>query len=210
MTTAATGPADPLARQAAVLGQGPRIAPLAPEERTPEQQALIDRLKPPPQVAAMKGAGDTQWAEILAHHPALSMAHMGLAQQFMASPKLSPRTRELAVLRLGWISGAPFEWGGHVTIAKACGVSAQEIERVIAGPDAAGWTAHEAALLRATDELHADSMITDPTWAALAEGLDAAQLIEFIMLIGQYKTVAFYQNALRFSLPEGNDGLLAR
>lgn len=206
----ATGPVDPAVRQAAVLGRGPRIAPLAPAERTPEQQALIERMKPPQQVSTMKGAGETEWAEILARHPALFVAHMGLAQQFMATPKLTPRDRELAVLRLAWISGAPFEWGGHVTIAKACGVLAAEIERVIEGPEAPDWTAFEAALLRATDELHTDSMIADATWASLAEGLDAQQLIEFVLLIGQYKTVAYYQNALRFTLPEGNLGLLAR
>lgn len=201
---------DPAIRQAEVLGNGPRIAPLAPGEGSEEQQAMIARMKPPAQAQSIKGAGNTEWAAILARHPALFAAHMGFAQQFMATPSLTPRDRELAVLRLAWISEAPFEWGGHVTIAKACGVSSEEIARVIEGPEAPGWTAHEAALLRATGELHGMSMIADATWETLSTGLDEAQLIEFIMLIGHYKTVAFYQNALRFSLPEGNEGLFAR
>lgn len=198
------------ARHSEVMGDGPRIKPLAADVRSIEQQSLIERMKPPAQAQSMKGGSNTEWAEILAHHPALFMAHMGFAQVFMATPKLSPRDRELAVLRLGWISRAPFEWGGHVAIAKACGLSGPEIEQVTLGPEADGWSDYERALLRATDELHADSMICDSTWKDLAAVLDEAQLIEFVMLIGHYKTVAYYQNALRFTLPEGNEGLLAR
>lgn len=198
------------ARQAAVLGDGPRIPPLSAGERSAAQQALIERSRPPVQVRHLPGADDTEWVEILVRHPDLFAAHMAFAQQFMASATLSPRDRELAVLRLAWVSAAPFEWGGHVVIAKACGLSAQDIARVIDGPVAAEWSTAERALLLAVDELHTDTMISDTTWEALAAHLDAQQLIELVMLIGHYKTVAYYQNALRFRLPDGNDGLLAR
>lgn len=198
------------ARQAAVLGGGPRIAALPAEGRTPEQQQLIERAQPPAQVRQLQGGCDSEWVEIMARHAGLFGAHLAFAQKFMTEAVLPARDRELAVLRLAWLSGAPFEWGGHVAIGKACGLSAQDIARVIEGPDAAGWTAHESALLWAAGELHADSMIGDDTWAALSAGLDEAQLIEFILLIGHYKTVAYYQNALRFRLPRGNEGLRAR
>lgn len=201
---------SPERRQAAILGEGPRIAPLAPEERSEVQQALIERMQPPQQVRSTKGGNDTEWAEILAHHPDLFVAHMGFAQKFMAEPALSPRDRELAVLRLGWISGAPFEWGGHVTIGKACGISEEEVARIIEGSAAEGWSAFDRALIRSVEELHEDSMISDATWDVLAGKLDKRQLIELVMLIGHYKTVAYYQNALRFRLPAGNEGLLAR
>ena len=201
---------SPEDRQSAILGDGPRIAPLALDARNQMQQALIERMQPPQQVRGTKGGNDTQWAEILAHHPELFVAHMGFAQVFMAEPALDPRDRELAVLRLAWISGAPFEWGGHVTIGKACGISDEEIERILEGADAEGWSMYERALLRSAEELHENSMISDVTWDVLAAQLDERQLIELVMLIGHYKTVAYYQNALRFSLPQGNEGLLAR
>lgn len=198
-----------MAREAGVLGAGPRIAPIAPEKRTPEQQQLIERAQPPAQVRQLTGGGDTEWVEIMAHHVGLFGAHLMFAQKFMTEAALTPRDRELAVLRLAWLSGAPFEWGGHVTIGKACGLSVEEIARIKDGPDVAGWTAHESAVLRATEELHADAMISDGTWAALCAGFDEAQLIEFVLLVGHYTTVAYYQNALRFRLPEGNEGLRA-
>ncbi|HMO67303.1 MAG TPA: carboxymuconolactone decarboxylase family protein [Novosphingobium sp.] len=203
---------DPIKqRHDLILGQPPRIGPLAPEDRTPEQQQIVDRIRPPAGVQLQAGgASATEWVETLARHPSLFMAHMAFAQQFMADAALDPRDRELVVLRLGWVRGSPFEWGGHVQIAKACGISAGEIAGIVDGPDHGGWVLRDSALLRAVDELHHEAMISDATWEALAAFLDERQLIELVMLVGHYTTVAFYQNALRLRLPGGNPGLLAR
>ena len=62
---------------------------------------------------------------------------------------MTVRERELAVLRVAWLCRAPYEWGEHVELAKLCGVSAEEIERVTQGSSAAGWSDHECALLLA-------------------------------------------------------------
>jgi 4-carboxymuconolactone decarboxylase len=97
-----------------------------------------------------------------------------------------------------------------VRIAKRNGVSAEEIARVIEGSAAAGWSKRDRAIIRAVEELHFDSMVTDATWSELQEFYNDKKLIELVILIGQYKTVAYYQNSLRLPLPEGNLGLLAR
>ena len=120
------------------------------------------------------------------------------------------RDRELAILRIAWLSQAPFEWGSHVKIARRNGITSQEIERVIAGSSAHGWSKQDRAIVRVMEELHFDSIITDDTWADLEEFYNDKKLIELVILAGQYKTVAYYQNSLRLPLPEGNMGLLAR
>jgi alkylhydroperoxidase family enzyme len=135
---------------------------------------------------------------------------MGVAHIFMTDGVMSIRDRELAILRLGWLSQAPFEWGSHVVIAKRNGVTVEEIARIIEGSAAAGWSKRDRAIVRAIEELHFDSMICDETWADLQEFYNDKQQIELVILAGQYKTVAYYQNALRLPLPEGNLGLLAR
>ena len=63
-------------------------------------------------------------------------------------------------------------------IARATGVTDNEIERVQASPDAPGWSAADTLLLQAADELHADACITDATWARLAVHYDERQMIE--------------------------------
>jgi len=53
-------------------------------------------------------------------------------------------------------------------------------------------------------------MVSDETWAVLAERLDYKQQIELLVVVGQFTNVAFFQNALRFRLAPGNLGLQDR
>ena len=54
----------------------------------------------------------------------------------------------------------------------ALGLSDGEIARVPDGPDAAGWSSLEAALLRACRRTARESTISDATWAVLAADYD--------------------------------------
>jgi alkylhydroperoxidase family enzyme len=135
---------------------------------------------------------------------------MDIGIQLLGKGLLSPRERELAVLRVAWLCRAPYEWGQHVEIAKRYAITAEEIERVTKGSTAAGWTEHEAAIVRGVEELLGDQMISDETWDVLARTWDERQLMEFPTLVGQYVSVAYSQNALRIRLNAGNRGLRHR
>jgi alkylhydroperoxidase family enzyme len=140
--------------------------------------------------------------------PAVFASFLELGTELSSSATIPPRERELAILRVGWLCGAPYEWGEHVIVARRVGLSEEEIERVIEGSAAAGWTERERTLLRAVEELHVDAMIADATWADLARHFDERQLIELPMLVGHYHTTAFVQNALRIPLGPKNRGLV--
>ena len=75
-------------------------------------------------------------------------------------------------------------------LAKQTGLSADEITRIAEGADATGWDPFEASLLRAVDELHANSVISDSTWQALAARYNTEQLLDFLFTVGQYKLVS--------------------
>jgi len=143
-------------------------------------------------------------------HPDLFARQVDIGIQLLAQGRLAPRDRELAILRMGWLCQAPYQWGEHILVAKKLGITSDEIERIIVGSEAPGWSALEAAILKATDELYENAMISDATWAVLAKHLDDQQLIELPIVVGQYQTVAYYQNSLRLRLHEGNSGLNAR
>lgn len=143
-------------------------------------------------------------------HPELFARQTDMGIQLLGQGALSGRDRELAVLRIGWLCQAPYEWGEHVHVAKKVGITSAEIERITAGSAAPGWGEHEQAILRAVEELYENAIISDATWATLAKRLDERQLIELPIVIGQYQTVAYYQNSLRLRLHDGNLGLKAR
>ncbi len=198
---------DVTAREAYITGQPPRIAPLPAEERSAEQQQILNDISMVVVDGVRKPREDVVSLEILIRHANLYLAHMGFGGKFLSDGEISIRDRELAVLRIGWLSQAPFEWGAHVKIAKRNGVTSEEVARIKEGSDAEGWTDHERALIRAMEELHFNSMITDETWALLAKSYNEKQLIEIVLMAGQYKTVAYLQNSLRLPIPPGKEGL---
>lgn len=197
-------------REDYIRGRPPRLLPLPPEERTERQQKLLDEVSMIVVDGVHKPRQDKAALEILIRHAELYKAHIEVAQKYLSDCEMGIRDRELAILRIGWLCQAPFEWGAHVNIAKRNGVTVEEIERIIEGSADSGWSPRDRAILRAVEELHFDSMITDETWAELQQFYNDKKLIELVILAGQYKTVAYYQNSLRLPLPDSNKGLSAR
>jgi AhpD family alkylhydroperoxidase len=123
---------------------------------------------------------------------------------------LTPRQRELLVLRVAAVRRCEYEWAQHLRMAADAGISEEEIAAVQAGP-AAGWSPLEGALLAAADELLRDAEVADHTWAVLAAELDPQQLLDVIMTVGTYDALAMVLRStgapLDDDLPRGN-GLL--
>jgi alkylhydroperoxidase family enzyme len=165
-----------------------RIQPLPAAERDERQNELVAPL-------AVNGR-DLRIFATLVRHPRLFNRWSAFGGTLLRRGELSGRHRELLVLRTAWHCHADYEWGQHVRIAAAAGVTDEEITRIVAGPDAPGWAALDAAVVRAADELHRDSCIGDATWEVLSSELDERQLIEVCMVVGQYHLVAFALNSL--------------
>jgi 4-carboxymuconolactone decarboxylase len=142
----------------------------------------------------------------LAHHPKLFKRWLVFANHVLFKSSLPPRDRELVILRTGWLCRAEYEWGQHVIIGRAAGISDEEIERITRGPDAPGWDPFDATLLRAADELHADSLVSDATWKALGERYSTEQLMDVVFAIGQYTLVSMALNSFGVQLDPGVEG----
>lgn len=176
----------------------PRVAPLAAAEWDEETRQVLEGLR-------RDGVVYNIFAT-LARHPKLLKRWLVFGNHVLAKSALPAREREMAILRMGWLCRAEYEWGHHVAIGKQAGLSADEIRRVAEGPDASGWDPFEAALLRAVDELHTDSFIGDSTWKALAGRYDTQQLLDLIFTAGQYTMVSMALNSCGVQLEEGFEG----
>jgi alkylhydroperoxidase family enzyme len=177
----------------------PRLAPLP---RASWDAELIDALGP-----EAPGGGTLNVFATLAHHPKLMKRWLVFGNHVLAKSTLPPRDRELLILRTGWRCRSPYEWGQHVAIARALGVDDVEVARIAAGPDAHGWSEWDALLLRAADELHDRSSITEPTWQALAARYDEQQLLDLIFCVGQYHIVSMMLNSCRVERDDDVDEL---
>ena len=179
----------------------PRIPPVSLADADPDTRQLLERL------SRLRGddAAVLNVFGTVANHPTLMREWLRFATYALTKSTLDPRTRELAVLRVGWRCDAPYEWGQHVVVGRAVGLTDDDVRRVAEGPDADGWTPAEVAALRATDEMHDGSTISDPTWAALAEHFTNEQILDLVFLVGNYHIVSFALNACRVERDDGVD-----
>jgi 4-carboxymuconolactone decarboxylase len=178
----------------------PRIQPVSLEDAEPETRELLEALSTfrDDDVSILNVFGT------MARHPKLMKRWLVFANHVLLKSTISGRDRELAILRTGWKCNSPYEWGQHVVIGRRESISDAEIAMIAEGPDAAGWSAHDAAILRATDELHDSGTISDATWATLTERYDEEQCMDLVFAIGQYHLVSFALNAFGV---ERDDGL---
>ena len=176
----------------------PRIPPLTEAEMDNEGREFVHQ--------ASRGRPSLNIYATLAAHPKLLKRWGVFGTHVLYKNTIPERERELLILRTGWRCQSEYEWGQHVVIGRAAGLTDQEIERVKEGPEAVGWSPDDAALLRAADELHDDSFITDATWESLAAKWNRQQLIDVIFTVGQYHTVSMALNTLGVQLDEGVKG----
>ena len=142
-------------------------------------------------------------------YPALKDAHRAMGPHLMGPSATVPvRERELGIMRMGVLRRSDYEFAQHRAFTLEDGVfTEEEIERIVGGPDAPGWTEFEATILRAVDQLHDDAFIDEPTWKALAAGFSTEQIMDFIVLMGRYWMIATMLNTLGVQLEEGKVGL---
>jgi alkylhydroperoxidase family enzyme len=203
-------------RHAAVLGQPPRLPPVDREEVGAAVRAVTDRLlqgiaRSGPDLATVPLEAIPEIMFTLCRYPQLWQSIIDVTVQIQGANALLPaRDRKLAILRVGWLCQAPYEFGEHVAQARRLGFGSEEIERIVVGSRDPGWDDHERAVLRAAEELHEDAMVSDATWAQLSARLDGQQLFELLVVIGQFTATAYFQNALRLRLEPGNQGLASR
>ena len=142
----------------------------------------------------------------LARHEKLLKRWLVFARHILGKSSLPVREREILILRIGWLCQAEYEWGQHVKIGREDGLTDEDIQGIIDGPDSERWNKFDATLLRAVDELYYDSFISDPTWKILTEKYNIQQLLDLVFTVGQYNLVSMALNTLGIQLEEGTEG----
>jgi len=172
---------------------------LEQEDANDDQRRLIDSLK--------RDDGEVfNVMRTFARSPKLLNSWMGLATHIMGTSSISPRHREILILRVGWLTGSEYEWGQHLLMSLPAGLDEKDHRRIAEGAEADGWDAFEAQLVRAADELHRDSMIGDETWTALAKEYSEEQILDAIFTVGNYAMLALALNSVGVQREKGIPG----
>jgi alkylhydroperoxidase family enzyme len=173
----------------------PRFAPVTYEEADDLTREVFDELTHAPRDNPVLGT--------FLHNPELMRRQSPLNEFLKQSTCLPPRQREIVILRVAWNCGADYMWATHTERALECGLRADDIDRIRDGAAAPGWSEDDRVLLEAVDELHLTCHATDETWAGLARQFDERQLVEVLVLTGNYRTLAYVMNGVGIRPPAG-------
>ncbi|MGH7820362.1 MAG: carboxymuconolactone decarboxylase family protein [Candidatus Binatia bacterium] len=157
-----------------------RLPYVEPESMKAEVREVYDRLPAKLNIFRMMAHAETCFRPLI-----------GLGTSILARQKLSPKLRELAILRVASLSRAAYEWTQHVAIAIAVGVSEAQVKALEEGDVAAScFDDEEKLVLRFTTECLRDVKVSDATFAAAAKRWSHQEVVELLLTSGYYMMIA--------------------
>lgn len=174
-----------------------RLPYVDPNEASPDVREAMQAL-PPLNIFAL-----------LAHAESALGPYLGFAGVLLTQLELDPKLRELAILLVAARTGAEYEWVQHAGISRALGIDEAQIDAVARGDLQAACLESDAqALLRFTSEVLEGSRAGEETFADLASRFPPRQIIELLLVIGNYHMLARIMNTLDIDIDQAVGGAI--
>jgi alkylhydroperoxidase family enzyme len=129
---------------------------------------------------------------MMGHGGDLVHGFVGLGNALLSHSKLDPVLREIAILRVGALSGAAYEVQQHEAIGRRLGMSEALLAGIREGAEAAIFDEAQREVMRFTDDVVVNVRAGDATFEPLRARLSLQELQELTV------TVGFYMMACRF------------
>ena len=139
---------------------------------------------------------------VLARHPAMAREFLVYNAFLLQRGELPLRLRELAVLRLAHARRSVFFWGEHVRVAKAGGLTDEDVAGIARGND--DFDGVDRLVLEATDEMLADGRAKPETWQRLVDVVGTQQAMELVFVVGTYAMLAMACDTWALVPPPGS------
>lgn len=114
-----------------------------------------------------------------------------LGTAILSQQALAPKLRELAILRIGNMSPAEYEWVQHVPIALATGATQAQVDALAAGEiTGPAFDDVERAVLAFVTDVVRNVKASDETFAAVGRFLSHREIVELVVTTGYYMLIA--------------------
>ena len=127
---------------------------------------------------------------MLGHSGELLDGFSKLGGQILNFTELDPVLREIAIIRVGVVSGATYEAHQHRRIGRGIGMSQALLDGIDEGPNAAVFTPLQRQVMEFTDDVVKNVRASDPTFDPLCKALGYKQIQELVITIGYYMMVS--------------------
>jgi alkylhydroperoxidase family enzyme len=136
----------------------------------------------------------------VANCPEVGDAFIRLGNRILFRGKVPPRLRELAILRVGQLAHAPYEFSKHTLIGLKAGLSQAQLDALGDWEGSPRFDPQEQAVLRYTEEVSRGYRASEETFRALTGFLDDERITELTITIGYYEMVCRVLEALQIEL----------
>ncbi|MCG5440999.1 carboxymuconolactone decarboxylase family protein [Micromonospora foliorum] len=146
---------------------------------------------PAPVRDALQAARPLNFFRVMANAETAFPDWMRWGGTLLTNLALDPLLRELAILRVAQLSDISYEWVQHTPIARSVGATDEMIHAL--GRDEIGddcFTSGQRIVLRFTTEVVRDVRPPDDTVIVLTGLLPPREVVELLMVIGQYMMIA--------------------
>ena len=169
----------------------PRIPYADPEKLPAETRTFLERLAP------------LNIFKMMANAPHTVQPFVALGSTFLYEGLLDPVDREIAILRVGYLSNASYETAQHEKIGRDVGMSDKLIEAVKAGTEANGLSPQQSAIIAYVDDLVANVRASDETFRPILEQLGPAGAQKLTLITGYYMMVCRFLETFDVEIEEG-------
>jgi len=156
-----------------------RIAPLEQDQAEPRVRAALERLPPLTIFSTVANAQGSfvDW--------------LRFGGDLLDGRHFDPLLRELAILRVARLTpGARYEWVQHVPILLAVGGSEEQVRALESDELEAPALGEDGRLVvRFTEQVVRDASPDEETFAAMSARFSAAEMVQLLLVIGQYMMV---------------------
>lgn len=135
------------------------------------------------------GGGRPHVFTTLGRQRKLFRAWLLFSGRLMPRGRLPRRDSELVILRIATLRDCEYERRHHERLGRRAGLTGEQISH-LGDLEWSGWRSREVALLTAATRLVETKGLDDATWDALRVHLDDPDTIEFLLLCGQYDSLA--------------------
>ena len=166
---------------------GPRV-PLIDTPEDPLARDLFAKLA--------SGRGILNLHRAMAHAPALMKASGDMAFAFRQDAMLSRSLAEIVVLRTAQLTACDYVWARHVSLARAAGVTEQQMADVAHWPDSSAFTPAQKMALGFAEKATRGEPLDDAAFTDLRRVFSPRELVELAMLVGLYVSTAIFIKTL--------------
>jgi len=161
----------------------PRIPYFDMEQATPEYRDML------------KGRYNLNLYRMLPHATTIAPGFLRMGGAILRESAIDPQLREIAILRVGFLSKASYEVHQHKRVARKVGLSDAKIAALENDPRSAAFSPLEKLVIWYTDEVVANVKASDALFDELLAQLDHRRMAELTLTIGFYMAVSrFLEN----------------